>query len=828
MAARSEKKKIVILDTHAILHRGYHALPEFSSSKGQPTGALYGLITMLLRINKDLKPDYIVAAFDLPEATFRHDAYEEYKATRVKTDDALVSQIIRSREVLDAFGVHRYEKAGFEADDIIGTVAEELKKEKNVDLIIASGDMDTLQLVDDKRVRVFTLKKGLTDTILYDEEGVKARFGFGPELIPDYKGLRGDPSDNIKGIKGIGEKTATTLITEFGTIENIYKTLKKNPEKIKAAGIKDGMFEKLKEGEEDALFSKMLATIRRDAPIDFTLPKGEWKASLNEKQILDMLAEFEFRSLIPRVRELLTAKIPSKSSSDLAARPQSSSGQGVARTSSQEFSPSEEKDSAPPDEGLFATPQEEVDPEEFAKVALAVSVLDSNIAKPEIEDIYRIGRSDKFAEAKKSILEQLKEKKLEFIYEKVELPLMPILRQMEKRGVKIDRAFLKSLSKEYHGELKKIEARIHKAAGGEFNVASPKQLGEVLFDKLGLVVKNQKKTAGGARSTKESELEKMKDLHPIVGDVLAYRELSKLLGTYIDAIPQVLDSEDRVHTTFIQIGAATGRIATQNPGLQNIPIKTELGRAIRKAFVADKGMKLVSFDYSQIELRIAAFLSGDKSLTEIFMEGRDVHTEVASRVFHVKPEDVSYEQRRRAKVINFGILYGMGVNALKTGLGSTRAEAQEFFDQYFVAFPRLAEYLEEVKNSAMLLGYVETYFGRRRYLDGIKSPIPFVRAAAERMAINAPMQGTQADLVKLAMIEIDQMLKGGGHHDGAHLLLQVHDELVFEIEEKKVKSLAPKIKEIMENIISAKDRRNIPFLAEGKVGENWGDMEKIK
>jgi DNA polymerase-1 len=319
MPKKGEKKRVVLLDTHAILHRGYHALPEFASSRGEPTGALYGLVTMLLRLYKDFEPDYIVAAFDLPDSTFRHDAYEDYKATRVKTDDALVSQLVRSRDVLDAFNVPRYEKAGFEADDIIGTLAEEFKKHKDLEVIIASGDMDTMQLIDGKKVRVFTLKKGLTDTVLYDEEGVKARYGFGPKLIPDYKGLRGDPSDNIKGVKGIGEKTATTLIAEFGSIENIYKTLKENPEKIKAVGIKDGMLQKLKEGEADAEFSKMLATIKRDVPIDYELPQNEWHKSLSEKRILEVLAQFEFRSLVPRVKELLSPTGPKKSSSGLQA-----------------------------------------------------------------------------------------------------------------------------------------------------------------------------------------------------------------------------------------------------------------------------------------------------------------------------------------------------------------------------------------------------------------------------------------------------------------------------------------------------------------------------
>jgi DNA polymerase-1 len=299
------------------------------------------------------------------------------------------------------------------------------------------------------------------------------------------------------------------------------------------------------------------------------------------------------------------------------------------------------------------------------------------------------------------------------------------------------------------------------------------------------------------------------------------------LGTYIDSLPTLLDEHNRVHTTFIQIGAATGRLATKNPGLQNIPIKTELGRVIRKAFIAEKGYTLVAFDYSQIELRIAAWLSGDPALIEIFKEGRDVHTEVASRVFHVRAEDVSYEQRRRAKVINFGILYGMGVTALQQSLGTNRAEAQEFYNQYFEAFPRLALYVDEIKASAAKLGYVETYFGRRRYLDGIKSPIPFVRAASERMAMNAPIQGTEADLVKIAMVQIQAYLKEQNANDGAHLLLQVHDELVFEIEESRAEGLAPHIQEIMENVVPEKERLGIPFLAEGKIGKNWGEMKKI-
>lgn len=790
------QKRLVILDTHAILHRAYHALPEFSSSKGEPTGALYGLVSMLVRIAQELEPDYIAAAFDLPKPTHRHLAYDKYKSQRPKAEDALVAQIVKSREVLAAFGIPVYEKEGFEADDVIGTIVQEMKGNKDVDLIIASGDMDTLQLVDDARVRVFMPKKGLSETVLWDEDAVVERFGFGPELIPDYKGLRGDPSDNIPGIKGVGEKTASVLIQTFGPIESLYKTLKKSPAKLEEAGVRGAMLEKLKAGEEDAEFSKTLAIIRRDAPIDFALPRQTWRESAQVSDALDMLAEFEFRSLAPRVRELFAGN-------------------------------AQDKGAIPGDE-LFAEDAEQVPEYEFAPVALAVSVLDSNIAEPTLEDVYRMGRSRVFAEAKRAILAQIKEKELTFIYESVELPLMPVLRAMERRGVRIDKKFLAALSKEYHAELDKLAARIFEAAGGEFNINSPKQLGEVLFDKLGLKPERQKKTPTGARSTKESELQKMRTMHPIVADILSHRELAKLLGTYIDSLPTLLDSDSRVHTHFIQIGAATGRLATKNPGLQNIPIKTELGRAIRRAFVAQKGYKLVALDYSQIELRIAAWLSGDPGLTEIFTQGRDAHTEVASRVFHVRAQDVSYDQRRAAKVINFGILYGMGVTALQQSLGTSRKEAQEFYNQYFEAFPRLAAYIDEVKARAAKDGYVTTYFGRRRYFDGIASTIPFVRAAAERMAVNAPMQGTQADIVKLAMVRITNYFKEQNANDGAHLLLQVHDELVFEIEEGRVAALAPKIREIMEGIVPEGERRGIPFIADCEVGDNWGEMTKIK
>jgi DNA polymerase-1 len=810
------KKPLVLLDAHAILHRAYHALPDFSSSKGEPTGALYGVVAMLLKIVEDLSPEYIVACFDLPQATYRHEVYKEYKAGRAKMDSELATQINRSRDLFAAFSIPIYDKPGFEADDILGTIAEEIKtgkakKSADLDVIIASGDMDTLQLVDDDRVRVYTLRKGIKDTILYNEKGVKERFGFGPELLPDYKGLRGDPSDNIIGIKGIGEKTATTLIVEFGTIEKMYARLKKDPakfeEEAKKIGITPRIVKLLQDNEEEALFSKMLATIRRNAPIEFVLPEKSWRETLDLKAVDAICAELEFRTLPARVRAVLGEK---------------SGG---------------EKDTENTTENKAEKmPDQNIDPAELKETALALWLVDSAVSNPELADILQFAKTDSFAKAREIILAELKKRNLEMVFNEIEKPLIPILAAMHDRGIAIDAGYLKKLSKEYHSELEKLQKNIWRMVGaaggdtGEFNINSPRQLGDVLFNKLNLKAKNQKKTDGGALSTRESELEKMRDLHPVIPLILEYRQFQKLLSTYIDTIPNMLAEDGRLHTTFVQTGASTGRMSSQDPNLQNIPIKTELGRRIRTAFVAAPGYELVSFDYSQIELRIAAILSGDERLMDIFKTGRDVHTEVAAQVFKVPPEKVDREMRRKAKVINFGILYGMGVNALRQNLGGTRSEAQMFYQEYFSTFTGLAGYLDQVKAEAERKGYTETLFGRRRYFEGIRSKIPYVKAAAERMAINAPIQGTQADIIKLAMIKINEYIEdsfGKSADPKIHLLLQVHDELIYEVPEVLVAQIAPKIKDIMQSVLPPEKAAGVPILANGHAGKNWGDMIDI-
>lgn len=788
MAKTDTRKTLILLDSHAILHRAYHALPGFSSSTGEPTGATYGLSTMVMKIIKELKPDYIAGCFDLPQPTFRHEAYDAYKQGRAKTEDDLIHQIKRARDVFAALAIPAYELPGFEADDLLATIVEKTKNQKDLRVIIASGDMDTLQLVDGDRVQVYTLKKGLNDTILYDEKAVVTRFGFKPKLLPDYKGLRGDPSDNIIGIHGIGEKTATTLITTFGTIENMYKVLKKDPEAFRAAGITPRIIKLLEEGEEEALFSKTLATVRRDAPLDFSLPEKIWKENFEPAKAEKLFAELEFRALRDRLHELIGVDRPAKL-----------------------FPDAEEV-------------KEVIAPLEFKHAQIALWLLNSDLTTPSLEDMLHYAKKKTFADAFLWLEGEIGKQGLGGVYRDIELPLIPLIEDAQKYGILVDTKHLKSLSEKYHTTLDGITSRIYEMAGGEFNMNSPKQLGEILFDKMGIATKGLKKTEGGARSTRESELVKLREGNPIIEEILLYRELQKLLSTYIDNLPQLLGEDGRLHTTLNQAGTTTGRMSSSNPNLQNIPVRGEMGAAIRSGFVAPQGSTLFACDYSQIEMRVLAALSQDPNLLEVFRTGADVHTSVASRVFKVVPEDVTAEMRRKAKVINFGIVYGMGVNALKDNLGSTRTEAQEFYDSYFVTFPKIAQYFEDVKRAAKKDGYTTTYFGRRRFFAGLKSPIPYIRASAERMAMNAPLQGTAADIIKIAMKKAHDGLVEAGLTEKVHLLLQIHDELLYELEDGVLEEARTIIEDAMENALEFP----VPVKVSAKKGVSWGEMKDIK
>lgn len=772
---KDKTKTLILFDSHAILHRAYHALPDFSTSKGEPTGALYGLSTMIIKIINEFKPDYMAAAYDLPGPTFRKQIYDEYKSGRSKTDNDLIDQIKFSQNIFSAFDIPVYSKPGFEADDVIGTIVEKNKNEKNLKIIIASGDMDTLQLVEGDRVCVYTLKKGLNDTIVYNQKLVVDRFGFKPDLLPDFKGLRGDPSDNIIGIKGIGEKTASILINNFGTIENIYKKLNSKPEVFKEIGLTERLINLLKSNEDEALFSKTLAIIRKDVPIDFTLPDKVWPETFDIKKVEQLFNDLEFRSLINRVKQVFSYTDSVKKNNKL-----------------------------------------NLDQEIETRLKIAYWVINSNKTNPTIEEIFSFVDSNQPEEVEKKLSSIIKKDHLLFVYEKIELPLIDILEKAKSRGILVDINHFKNLSLEYHKSLSALETKIWQIANKEFNINSPKQLAEVLFDDLNLKVKGLKKTSTGARSTKESELFKLKDEHQIIDYVLQYREIQKLLTTYIDNIPKLVDKNNYLHSSLNQTGTTTGRMSSNDPNMQNIPVKDSV---IRAGFIASPGHVWLAADYSQIEMRILALLSKDENLIKILKEEKDIHQSVASFVFGVKEDNVTKEMRRQAKVINFGIIYGMGVNALKSNLGGSREQAQKFYDDYFKAFPTIKKYFDDVISEAYTKGYTKTYFGRRRYFLDLKSKLPYIRAQAERMAMNAPIQGTAADVVKLAIININNRLIKEKLINKVHLLLQVHDELIYEIDEKIVNKVKNIIKEEMEQVLE-----DIPLVVNISVGKNWGHL----
>lgn len=774
----SHYKKLVLIDAHAVIHRAYHALPDFVSATGEPTGALYGLASMLLKLLADLKPDYVVAAYDLPGPTFRKQLYDAYKAGRVKAEDDLIKQLQRSRAIFSAFHIPIYDAPGFEADDIIGTIVEQVKTNSSLEVIIATGDTDTFQLVSGQQVRVLIPKRGISETVLYDEGAVTERYGFKPTLLPDYKGLAGDPSDNIVGVKGVGDKTATTLIKTFGPLEFLYKKLKTDPTKVLAAGITPRILKLLVENEEEAMFSKTLGLIRRDAPINFTLPQQTWTEGFSKESAVKLFEELGFRSLVSRLLS-----------------------QAGATSSPTPATPAPKTESLP------------------KHLALMVWLLDSELAEPSWSDVKRlVGETD----SEEKLLAKLREVDLLKIYSEIELPLTPVLEAATAHGLLVDTKHLRVLSTTYHQELAILTTKIYKLVGKEFNLNSPKQLATVLFDDLALGRSGLKKTPGGLRSTKESELAKLRDAHPAVGFILEYRELQKIISTYVDNLLLLVDQHQRLHTTFKQTGSATGRLSSTQPNLQNIPIAGSRSHDLRQAFIAPPGYRLVSFDYSQIEIRVLAWLSGDPALLEIFKRGEDVHTAVAARVFGVAPEAVTKDMRRQAKVINFGIIYGMGVNALKANLGGSRQEAVEFYRHYFETFPTVRAYLEQVKTEARTKGYTTTWFGRRRYFPGLQSPIPYIRAMNERMATNAPLQGTAADIVKLAMVAVDKLLTERNLKNKIHLILQVHDELIYEVAESVGEEMLILIKTTMEDVV--KTKAPIPFTVNHTSGRTWAEL----
>lgn len=912
----AKAQKLVIFDGNALLHRAYHALPPLTTTDGKLVNAAYGFTTIFLKVLKELKPTYVAVTFDRKEPTFRHEAFAEYKAQREKKPQELYDQIDIIKDIVAAFGVPIYEAKGYEADDIIGTVTQQTSQ-AGIESLVVTGDLDTLQLVDNY-TNVYTLRKGLTDTVTYNPAAVYERYGLKPEQLVEYRALKGDPSDNIPGVKGIGEKTAVELIKKFHTIENLYKSLKKND--AQANKIPARLRELLLASEKEALLARKLSEIVRDVPIKFS-PEACRLKDFDLPRIAELFHALEFKSLLARlpelgaklnlasrdslvdttapkpkgdyqlvdsvnsldtlVKKLAKAKFIAVDTETSGLDPQQAELVGIslsAKSGEAYYLPADlvkssagkllervladNKIKKVAHNGKFdshilknaglelseltfdtlvaayllQSGERGLDLKSLVYQELGVEMTPitrligergkkqksmADLTPIEIKD-YACADADFTLRLKDKLEPELSKQGLTKLFTEVEMPLVSVLADMEDAGVKIDTAYLAKLAKRMQQDISGLEKLIYKQAGTEFNVSSPKQLKEILFNKLKIPMEGLRHTKTGI-STAASELEKMRGLHPIIEHLFEYRELTKLLSTYVEALPELVNSKTgRVHSSFNQTVAATGRLSSSDPNLQNIPIRGEWGGIIRQAFIAEPGNVLVSADYSQIDLRMAAHLSGDKRMLEVFSKGMDVHAATASFIFGVPQNEVTPDQRRTAKEVNFGILYGMGAYGLAERTDLSHSEAQQFISRYFKGFSRLKEWLEEVKEEARTTGEVRTLLGRKRKLPEINSGVAQVRSAAERVAINLPVQGTAADLMKVAMIKIYDKL--ADINPKAKMIMQVHDELVFEVPEKDVAKLAKMARFEMENAIKLK----VPVVAEVKKGLNWAEMEKIK
>jgi len=895
------KGKLVLIDGHALAYRAYYALPPtLSTSKGELTNAVFGFTSMLLNVLRDEKPDYIAVAFDVGK-TFRHEEYKEYKAHRIKMPDEMRTQMARIQEIVHALGIPIIEAEGYEADDVLGTLAQKAEKE-GLETLIVTGDTDTFQLIDD-HTQVLTSRRAFSDTIVYDLDGIEKRYGLQPHQLIDYKALVGDTSDNIPGVRGIGDKTATQLLQRYGSVEEIYAHLDE---------VESSRFRKaLEKGRESALLSKFLATIVTNVPLEL-----DWEAcrtmECDRGKVMELFNELEFRTLLNRLPtterqaspqqlsmfeeveeveekkaapasyqivgdeealEKLVARLSSAAAITLDVETTSTDAMiadlvGIALTDREG-----EGYYVPVGHGLGAGEQLPLDyvleklrpvleDESIAKYAhnskYDLTVLarhgaqvqglsfDTMIAEWLVDPASRnLGLknlawarlgvemqpiTDLIGTGKKQItmaqvpivqagryacadvdmthrlvtvLEpELREKQLWPLFTEVEMPLVPVLAEMEMKGVKLDVAYLGEMSRQLQGQLGDLEREIQDMVGYSFNVNSTQQLSDALFTKLGLSAQGVQKTKSGHYSTAANVLEKLKGQHPVIELILEQRELAKLKSTYVDALPQLVNERTgRVHTSYNQTGTVTGRISSSDPNLQNIPIRTEVGREVRRAFVAEEGCVL---------LAVAAFRRGE-----------DIHASTAATIFEVPLDQVTGEMRRVAKMINFGLSYGMSGYGLAQRTGLSQKEADRFIESYFANYPEVKVYMEETKQEAAQQGYVETLLHRRRYFPELqRSKVAGAqRRAAEREAINMPIQGSSADIIKIAMIRLHRALKERGLRSG--MTLQVHDELVLEVPEDELDVVAPLVKSIMEGAFQL----DAPLKVDMKVGKNWLEME---
>lgn len=924
-------KKLILVDGNALFHRAYHAIPHLTNAEGLATNAVYGFTNILLKVFNDLKPDYAVIAWDKSSKTFRKELYPEYKATRVRQPDDLYAQIPLVKELVSVLNLPFVELANYEADDIIGTLAAQAK---GVETVVVTGDRDELQLVSETtKVDLYNPSTG--SSVMYDLAAMRERYGMTPTQFIDLKALKGDASDNIPGVPGVGEKTAMDLIGRYGSLDGVYEHLDEQKGKL---------LERLRDNKELAYLSQKLSTIVCDAPVTLDLVAAE-VGKYHKEATHELFRRLGFKSLLAKlpaemkdenatVPSLFDNELPQKERSHItdakyktvttdedldeligqmlkvkcfAIDTETNSVDVVAASlvgisvsfehgvayyipvghTGEELKVGNEKlkvkgeklkiEGQLPLETVTEKLKLVLENAEIGKVGhnikfdyqilerqgikLAPIVFDTMIGaflmnplarsqtlgdlaynelgidmipieemigkkgkdqwsfdRVGVEDATRYAAED--ADISWRLYQKMQSELVKTGFDKLarqmEWPLIPVLGDMELAGIELDKDFLKRINKTISARILELEKQIWEVGGEKFNIASPGQLATILFEKLGISPIGIKK-GKTAYSTAASELEKMRLLHPIIELIFEYRELVKLKNTYVDALPELVSEVDgRIHTSFNQTIAQTGRLSSTNPNLQNIPVRTELGREIRKAFVAPEGRVLVSADYSQIELRVAAALSQDAAMIETFRKGIDLHQQTAAELFGVPLEEVTKTQRYAAKTINFGVLYGMSAHGLSVATGMSREEAQDFIKRYFAVRPKLAEYIEDTKAFARKYEYVETLFGRRRPCPEINSNNHIVASATERMAVNVPIQGTAADIYKLAMIALVPELPVG-----TDLLLQIHDELIAETEQSNCDKVAKIMKNVMENVYDL----GVPLAVDTAVGKSWGDLK---
>lgn len=875
-------KKLYLVDVSSMYFRAFYAIRPLSNSKGLPTNALYGFISMTIKLLREVKPDYMAFCFDHKKKSFRVDIDSRYKANRDEMPEDLQKQVPYIRRIVDALGIPAFESPGYEADDIIGTLTH-FGRSQNLEVKIVSGDKDFGQLVNEY-VTIFDPMKDVT----LDAAAVTEKFGVRPDQVIDYLAIVGDSSDNVAGVKGVGPKGAQKLLNEFETLDGIYKNL----DKVKP----DGVAKKMKESKDEAYLAKKLVTIVTDMDIKPSLQDVQLR-QIHRPELKDLFQELEFKNFERTLLGESSSSTSASTGSDSANDRSDESNEETTKASDE----SKEKYTSPmvaavkvnptpqvstsfesDEETITISKAEKLFPQDAELWALwtvrglslgyknTAYMIDGDIDKLsqllsdkkirwkgydlkefwrgfKLEDpkaswdhmlaayvvraqpvegftnIYSQYVGDPFPELPSpaqwhnahrklevALKRRLKENSGERVYNDLEIPLIPVLYKMESKGVLLDLDILKKESKALFDDIRAIETEIHKEVGEVFNIASPKQLGQILFEKLKMPAGKKTKTG---YSTDSGVLEKLREEFPITGKILEYRELSKLKSTYVDSLPLLVNPETgRVHTTFAQAMTATGRLSSINPNLQNIPIRTARGRGIRRAFIAGKGSDLISADYSQIELRILAHITDDAALKRAFADNLDIHTATAAEIFGQKLDQVTPELRRAAKAVNFGIAYGMSAFGLADRLEMPQKEAKEIIQRYFLRFPKVREYMDSIVETAKQQRFVESIFGRRRYIDELFAKNQMQRAFGERAAINAPIQGSASDIVKKAMIEIDKT----GEFD---LLLQVHDELIFEGDKKKSKAESQKIKKVMENVVELK----VPLVVEVGTGPNWDE-----